>query len=367
MTPKVAIVIINWNGYAHTRACLESLSRITYPCCEIIVVDNASTDGSREKLQAEFPQQRFIVNPSNLGFARGCNVGIRKALSGDAAYVLLLNNDTVVKEGFLEPAVALAESDPKIGLVTGKIYAYGRPGHIWYAGGTVSLLRGRGRVRGCGCRDTGQFDRVCEVGYGEGALMLIKRSVLDAIGLLPEEYFFGTEVYDYSICARRRGYKVFYVPEFCICHESGSPARALAPKYLYNGHRSKLIFQQKFLPTWLFRPWELAFLIYSLWVTTRRLERLDRAGSEAFLAALEWAFLDHHDNAGKCVTEKDLETFESRLQRPGSTASGDRAGRVGRRGRRLGVLIRVAVHMLIARRRGGAAKKPSAVSWEAGS
>src|SRR4051812_28779275 len=112
--PQIAAVVLNWNNYQDSRDCLLSLQQATYPRLRVVLVDNGSSDGSGEQLAAEFPGADFMSNTTNLGFARGCNVGTRHALAHGADYVLLLNNDTVVTAGFLEPAVATAEADPRV-------------------------------------------------------------------------------------------------------------------------------------------------------------------------------------------------------------------------------------------------------------
>src|SRR4051812_11797183 len=102
-SPKVSIILLNWNGYDVSRGCIESLRHVTYPNYEIIFVDNASPDGSGPRIRDEFPHLIYVQSEKNLGFARGCNIGIRKAMERDADYALLLNNDSTVDPGFLEP------------------------------------------------------------------------------------------------------------------------------------------------------------------------------------------------------------------------------------------------------------------------
>src|SRR5438445_7608587 len=114
---------------------------ISYPNYRVLIVDNFSNDGSVEKLQTEFPAHTFLRNDSNLGFSRGCNAGISAAYSAGADYVLLLNNDMEVGASFLEPAVAAAEQDRQIGLVTRKILFGVRRNNIWQAGGTIGVAR----------------------------------------------------------------------------------------------------------------------------------------------------------------------------------------------------------------------------------
>src|SRR5437763_7318693 len=114
--PRIYVVVLNWNNYADTQKCLESLRTATYSNLRIIVVDNGSIDGSGQRLAREYPEWPVILNDSNLGFSRGCNVGIRAALEDETcAYVLLLNNDATATPSFLEKAVEAAEADRRVG------------------------------------------------------------------------------------------------------------------------------------------------------------------------------------------------------------------------------------------------------------
>src|SRR5262245_55912265 len=157
--PKVYVIILNWNNYADTKKCLCSLQRTTYSNVSVIAVDNGSRDGSGGRLEAEFPDFQFILNEKNLGFSRGCNVGIRAALDdAHCAYVLLLNNDAVATPRFLERAVETAEANPQIGLVGGKLLYSPESKKIWYAGGDVNRWRGQVAIRGFREVDQGQYD-----------------------------------------------------------------------------------------------------------------------------------------------------------------------------------------------------------------
>jgi GT2 family glycosyltransferase len=273
--PRVYIILLNWNNYADTKRCLDSLATITYPNFKTIVVDNGSTDGSGQQLQAQFPYLRFIFNAKNLGFSKGCNTGIREALEdSQCAYVLLLNNDAVVSAQFLESAVKMAESDSRIGLVGGKIFQALDSNVLSYAGGYVSRWRGQTIVRGFGEVDQGKFEEPCETGFIIGALMLIKREVLESVGALPEEYFFGVEDLDYSLTVQTRGYKLYYVPQFIAYHLGGGSQFSWEPQYLYNSYRGKLILLQKHLPFGLFPIWKILLAIYTKFVARRRWKQL---------------------------------------------------------------------------------------------
>jgi GT2 family glycosyltransferase len=311
MKPKVAIVVLNWNGYHYTKACVESLERITWPNYEILIVDNGSTDGSAQKLREDFPRHQVLANPANLGFARGHNVGIRRALAGGADYVLLLSNDFVVAPGFLEPAVALAQSDAKIGMIGGKIYLLEKPGCLWYAGGRVSRLRGMAKVYGAHEKDRGQHDRVRRISFVSGAKMLIKRAVLENVGLLPEEYFFGIEEWDYSVAVRRAGYTLYYVPGFVSHHKVGGSYDQARPKYLYGWWRGRLIFQEKYCPIG-FAAWKWGCLLGHLVLGRWRLSGLSRATLAASHFALREALRDHARATSRSFSEADMDACERR-------------------------------------------------------
>jgi GT2 family glycosyltransferase len=307
--PKVAIVILNWNRYEVSRRCIESLLQITYPRSEIVFVDNGSSDGSGARVKRDYPDLVYLQNDRNLGFARGCNVGIRVALTRGADYVLLLNNDITVERGFLEPLVETAESDESIGLVSGKMFLAQARDVLWYAGGSLSLLTGSNWTRGFGEKDYGQFDRTEEVGICTGAMMFIRRRVLETVGLLPEEYFFGQEEWDYSLTVQRRGFRLYYCPRSVVYHEADGSHYNLSPKYLYSGHRNRLIFQTKFLPKLLLGPWIFLYSTYIRHLTRYRL-RLSAAELRAFQRSYEAALRDHRRAKRLYVEEEDLSSFE---------------------------------------------------------
>jgi GT2 family glycosyltransferase len=316
----VYIIVLNWNNYKDTKRCVLSLQRATYPNLRIIIVDNGSADESGKQLQIEFPQLLFVMNKSNLGFARGCNEGIREALKDlKCAFVLLLNNDSFVPPSFLELAVKRAAADGRIGLVGGKILHSPESKILAHAGGHISLWRGAMRVRGFGEIDRGQYDKACEVGFVTGAMMLIKRAVLEDVGLLPEEYFFGTEEQDYSLNVQRSGYKIYYVPEFISYHIGDGSHWNWDPKFVYNGYRNKLIFQQKYLPRGIFPIWKLVFTLYARFAALRSWKKMATrygydqgcASYEDMKFALIRAIEDHGKNT---LSEQSLRRFEELLR-----------------------------------------------------
>lgn len=294
--PSVYTIILHWKAYDATRACLLSLRKINYSNHQVVVVDNASNDGSVEKLRAEFPEWLYLFNEANFGFARGCNTGLREAFGLGADYVLLLNNDMEVDPEFLEPAVREAQKHADQVAVTGKIMITERPDVFWQAGGDIDPWRIRGLPRGKGLVDRGQYDEVCETGWASGAMSLFPRSILEKVGFLPEEYFFGEEEWDYSTAIRRAGMKILYVPSFKGYHRVGASYRVGHPVLnVYGGYLNKMIYAEKWMPTVMWRAWRLAFMLYLRW----HWPKLAREGCESEadyqvrLRAAYMAFEDH--------------------------------------------------------------------------
>jgi GT2 family glycosyltransferase len=245
MKPKVDIILVNWNRADLTIECLRSLKAIDYPDHELIIVDNASTDGSAGVLKSSFPDARLFVNDRNLGFAGGNNVGVRYAVDNNADYVLLLNNDTEVDPRFLSELVAATEADPKIGIAGSKIYYFSEPRRLWYAGGSVDLWTGDTHHIGENELDAGQYDVAKDTDYVSGCAMLIKRRVLEEIGLFDERMFLYYEDSDYCMRARRHGYRVVYVPSSVVWHKVSSTTGKVKDLQLFYGTRNMLIFEKR--------------------------------------------------------------------------------------------------------------------------
>ncbi len=242
MSPKVAIILVNLNQEQHTRECIESLRKITYPNAEVILVDNGSADGSGDRLRAAFPTVRYCRSETNLGFPGGNNIGIRLALQRGADYIMLLNNDTIVDPGFVEPLIAYAESHPDIGFQSCKIYLSSKPACFWYAGGCLNLDRALSWHRGMLEEDRGQYDEIQETDFATGCMMIARRSVIERIGLLDEHLFAYFEDADWCLRAGAQGHPSIYNPSAKIWHKVSVTNKIDSPFYLYFTMRNKIIF-----------------------------------------------------------------------------------------------------------------------------
>jgi GT2 family glycosyltransferase len=244
----VSVIIVNWNGRDYLNECLASLRRQTHRELEVIVVDNASTDGSVDLARSHFPQARYIVNPTNTGFARGNNIGIAAARG---EWIALLNNDAVADDRWVEQLLAVAGNDPATGMVASKVVYYDRPGMFNSTG--VMLYPDMTAVnRGIGQADHGQYQQVDEVFCPYGAAAFYRRSMLDRTGLLDEDYFMFREEDELGWRARLAGWKCLYAPDAVVRHRrSAGSGRGSAMK-LYYGERNRLWTAMRYLGPWDF-------------------------------------------------------------------------------------------------------------------
>lgn len=267
---KAAIVIVHYRGEDDTRECLSSIliNHSKNKEFKIIVVVNSSSESKSNTkqdsfagdLKREFPQVIVIETNVNTGFAKGNNIGIKKALDLGANYIMLLNNDTIVALGFLEKLILFAKSNTNVGLVSPKIYfAKGFEYHkhkykedekgkvLWYAGGSLDWNNIYATHRGLDEVDSGQYDDVVETDFATGCCMLLKRKVIERVGLLDEKYFLYYEDIDYSQRVKKVKMKVVYYPQAFLWHKnassSGKPGSEL---HIYYQNRNRLYFGFKY-------------------------------------------------------------------------------------------------------------------------
>jgi GT2 family glycosyltransferase len=250
VSPKITIIVLNWNGLVDTLECLESVGKIDYPNFEVVVVDNGSTDDSPNQIRKHFPSVILFETGKNLGFAEGNNVGIGHALGHGAEYILLLNNDTVVNPQILNSFLDTSLLDPKAGILGAKIYYYSDPERIWYAGGkwdnkTCSFYHiGEGILD-----DSQQFVTEVAMDYACGCALFIRREVIEKIGLMEPDFFLLYEETDWCTRAIKAGYKCIYVPKAKVWHKiSVSFGGESSPLYIYFFTRNKLLWAKRNLP-----------------------------------------------------------------------------------------------------------------------
>ena len=240
---KLAIVVLNWNGLEDTRALLRTLERCRVPAgwsAEVMVVDNGSTDGSAQRIGAEFPQVDVLALPENLRFAGGNNQGIARALAAGADAIMLLNNDTEADPALLERLLLALEQHPEAGAVAPLIYFAAPSRRIWYAGGRCTPALGLAAHRGLRQLDRGQYRSIERTGYLTGCCLLARRAVWEKVGLLDERYFIYAEDADWCLRARRAGFALLFVPTARLWHKVSASAGASSPFKIYQRLRANL-------------------------------------------------------------------------------------------------------------------------------
>jgi hypothetical protein len=233
MTPASAkevlvVVVLSYNKRDQTLRCIESARRLRYRPLVVLVVDNASSDGSAEAVAVEYPDVHLLRSRVNRGAAGGRNLGVDYATERfDPAYLLFLDDDAVVDERLAEALVAVMREDPGVGLATPKAYRFGTRDVIASAGG-MRVQLGSGSITdiGAGDRDIGQFERGGTVESCVGFTVLARSEALRRCGGFDERYNpYGWEEVDLSLRIRAAGYTVQYAPGAICWHAGGTPGR----------------------------------------------------------------------------------------------------------------------------------------------
>ncbi len=243
---RIAVVLVNFNGGDLTFSCLRHLGESSLTPAITIIIDNASTDGSADSLRSiRSNDLEVICNSENLGFAKACNQGIRRALELPVDFVFLLNNDARLAPDALKYLVHAAVEQPKAGLLGGKIFLDDGP-KLWCAGVDVGFFPNLQDLRGFGKEDVGQFDREEKVGALTGCGLLLRRAFLEAGGLFDEDFFVYVEDLELSIRGKKMGWDCLYVPKAELFHAAGSTSgRGYGPWRKYMVAYNLILFLKK--------------------------------------------------------------------------------------------------------------------------
>ena len=248
--PEVSVIIVNFNGAWHLQRCLTALQAQTVAPGEIILVDNASTDGSREIL-AQFPKVRLLLQTENLGFARGNNLAIKEA-SATSEWIALLNADAFVAPTWLEVLQKATHEAPNVHAFGSKLLSAADPKRLDGVGDAY-FISGRIWRKGHGQTATADTDQVREIFSPCAAAALYLRSALNAVGGFDEDYFCYVEDVDLGFRLRLAGYRCLLVPSAVAYHVgSGSSGGRRSDFAVYYGHRNLVWTYLKNMPGWLF-------------------------------------------------------------------------------------------------------------------
>jgi hypothetical protein len=289
--PSVFIVLLNYNGVHDTLECVESLQKITYPNYQIIVVDNGSSGDDVEQLHSLGNRIQLIESDINRGFSGGNNLGITYALNSGAAYIMLLNNDTIVEPDFIDRLIEGFGDDDKIGITVPKINYYAERGKIWYGGGDISKYRASGFTDGVG-EDESKHNVDKYVTFATGCCLLIRADSIAKVGFMDENYFLYLEDTDYCMRFINAGYRIKYVGGGKIYHKVSAATQkhnSLLPVYYVT--RNRLYFAKKFFEREFFL---ISAFIHVLFVPKRIYWAITRKSE--YKKIVTKAFRDFRDN-----------------------------------------------------------------------
>lgn len=259
--PSVAIAILNWNGEKYLQALLTELSKLTYPNYSVYVIDNNSSDDSVAYVRSNHRTVKLIVLDDNYGFAGGYNRGLSQI---NEDYYLLMNSDVEVPTAFIEPMVAMMETDKNIAITQPKLLALLDKEmfeHGGAAGGMIDILGYpfcRGRLFETTEKDTGQYDIPTEIFWACGACSMIRREAYWKVNGMYEYYFMHSEEIDMCWQLITEGYKIMYCPDSYIYHLGGGSLSYHSPRKTYFNFRNNLIMCIRNSP-WYVLLWLLPF------------------------------------------------------------------------------------------------------------
>jgi len=259
--PKIFIIIVNFNAWRNTLACLESLDKLSYSNFEIIIVDNNSQDDSIVQIEKYLDtnsknRYHLFTNPVNEGFAEGNNIGITYARDHEADYILLLNNDTIVDENFLNEMIQIGEADEAIGIIGSTIYYESEPDKIWFASAKFSWLGGGRHIIKLITKDSRPSDFIT------GCALLIKKEVIQKIGQMPIDYFIYYEDIDWCLSAKKAGFKMAVATNAKIWHKISHTTEKLGEPIIQYYHiRNALLLTSRHAPIYIRYP----IYLWSIW------------------------------------------------------------------------------------------------------
>ncbi len=306
-TPRVSVIIVSWNALPLLKRFLPSVLATDYPDLEVILADNASTDGSAAWVASNFPQVITVRHPENWAFCRGNNQALAHATG---KYVVLLNNDVEVTPQWLHPLVETMESDPDIAAVQPKLLQYHDRTSFEYAGGSGGFIDAygypftRGRLFFTLEKDHGQYDDARDVFWASGAALMLRRVALDKVGLLDERFVMHMEEIDLCWRLQRDGRRVRVQPASEVYHLGGGSLPQGNPQKTYYNFRNSLLMLYKNLPPVL---WRKTFVIRAA-LDGIALTRALASGRLAEALAIARAYRDAHHLRRAYDTERKTGT-----------------------------------------------------------
>ena len=261
--PLISIITLNYNQSVVTLDFLESARKLHYKNFEILVCDMASGENVTEIIHPEkYPNTRLLLSKENLGFAGGNNWGMRQA-KGD--FYLIVNNDTIMTEDFLNKLLKPFEEDNTIAVTSPKIMYYDQPNIIQYAGfNPMNKYTGRTSIIGERELDKGQYNRSRTTSGSHGCAMMVKKEVAEKTGMFPEKFFLYYEEWDWSARILKAGYKIWYTADATIYHKESLSVGKSNPMKVYYHTRNRILYMRRNTSWYQMIVFSLFFTFFSL-------------------------------------------------------------------------------------------------------
>ena len=266
--PFIVTIVLNTNRREDTCAALASLDQNTYQNQRVLVLDNASTDGSVPAIRATFPAAQIIELEQNLGYAGNNNVGIQAAVAQGAEWVFVLNEDTLLAPDCLAQLIKVGQSNPRIGIVGPMVYHHNEPDVIQSAGGKMGSDWQAWHMAQ-NEQDQGQFSQAHEVDWISGCAILVRREVIEQVGMLDERFFYYWEETEWCLRARKAGWRIMQVPQAKLWHKGVQRDYQPSPTVTYYSTRNRfLLFAKHGAPisAWTLACWQVLRTLAS-WTT----------------------------------------------------------------------------------------------------
>ncbi|MGD0340561.1 MAG: glycosyltransferase family 2 protein [Bacteroidales bacterium] len=252
--PKVIVLTLNYNGKPLLDDCIASYLANDYPNFEIAMIDNGSTDGSVNYVENTYPNVTCIQTGKNLGYSGGFNFGLKYAFEERKSdFVLITNNDVKADNKVISELVKIAQTDERIGFVTGKVYYFNRPDILQTVGKKIDPIRWNGDHIGAHEKDIGQYDKISERLFIDDIFTLVSAKLYSETGGYDTTFFLQCEEYDWQARAKELGYKIYYTPYAKIWHKESMTIGKWSPRKAYFNARNLPIVIMKYKDPGFFR------------------------------------------------------------------------------------------------------------------
>jgi len=293
---KVIVLILSYNGKQLLEDSISSYLLNDFPNFEVVAIDNGSNDGTKEWVEKNYPDVFVLRTEKNLGYSGGFNLGLEYAFNTkNADYVLITNNDVKADSKVITELVKVAETDPMIGFVTGKVYYYDRPDILQTVGKFEDPIRWNGEHIGNKEVDGGQYDQIAERVFADDIFMLVSRKLYEETGGYETTFRFQAEEFDWQARAKESGYKIYYTPYAKIWHKESMTIGKWSPfKAFYDARNPMLVILKHKSPDYFRRYFWYHFrksIFKGSLLSLKQLKpRIAFALWRGFLSGLIWGF-----------------------------------------------------------------------------